>query len=281
MKKTYPVMLAYNGDDWTDEDLRKDTTYLISNKINGIRAWGSVVQGKLALATRTPHKYIVNRFAQERFCELKYSLAGYDGELIIPGCTFHETSGILRSKNDTRGTEAIWCLFDYIEPGLPYSNRFRPGTSMISGTHLLKQWIYHAPGYERALEAERDLLNTPFEGYMVRDANANYKFGRTTKKEASLFKLVATVEDVAEIVGMSARISEETGKPLDTLGSITCERVSDGMLFSIGTGFTQDQARRWWRDNLVRLQGTRITFKYKPAMTQDKPAQPVYVSGLP
>lgn len=278
-----PVMLAYNGT-WTPDDLRKNTHYYRSNKVDGVRAWDRLgSDGRYFLATRTPNKFIENKHTQAKFNDAR--LANLDGELIIPGCDFHETSGILRSYNDPRGSNAVWCIFDVIIPDLSYDERRQymaiRACAWPAGVYLLQQHRIDAQSEEcidEWLAFERGVLRTPFEGYIIRSGSAKYKFGRATRKEASLFKVVNFNFSYATVLGFVQRREVHSDKLLPLVGAIRCAWKDTEFL--LGTGWSTHQAEVWWeqRDELVNR---TIEFKYKLAGMQELPRQAVYISGLP
>lgn len=275
-----PVMLACNTA-WSLSDLRfSETGYLISNKIDGVRAWGKTdSNGLVSLATRTPHKYIENRHTQSKFSHT--SLANLDGELVIPGCDFHTTSGILRSKHDARGADSVWCLFDRLDNRVYYARR--PITSLHKDVRVLAQVAYEINGSFRTdtLATELVELGIPFEGYIIRAGYGYYKFGRATRKEATLFKLVEWAYGEAIVWLFEPRISNESTIPLDMVGSITCYDSSNRVIcFNVGSGFSHQQAKEWWK-NRSSLTSSVITYKYKLSGIKYAPRQPIYVSGLP
>lgn len=278
-----PVMLACNKD-WTHEDLKG--SYCIQNKIDGVRVWGKPGDsGETLLATRKHGKYIQNKFTREKFCIPAY--LNLDGEMVIPGKSFHDTSGILRSHNDPRGADAVWMVFDYVDKRGTMSYMQRRNLLMNCAAHLTGVNLVVAPLYCKDapelhleyLQAEMDRYQLPFEGYILRQLEGKYKCGRATVKEATLFKLVANETASALCVGMLQRESQDKCAPLEEVGALICDY--GGRLIRIGSGFSRAQAEYWWINRATLTHNKSIAFKYKKEGTLHLPRQPIYVSGLP
>ena len=276
-------MLACNKS-WTHEDLKG--FYCIQNKIDGVRVWGKRGDnGETLLATRKHGKYIQNKFTREKFCIPAY--LNLDGEMVIPGKSFHDTSGILRSRNDPRGADAVWMVFDYVDTRGTMSYIQRRDLLMNCAAHLTGINLVSAPFYYKDapelhlgyLQAEMDKYQLPFEGYILRQIEGTYKCGRATVKEATLFKLVADTHDSGTCVGMLQRESQDACIPLQEVGALIVD--FRGARIKIGSGFSRAQAEHWWknRDDIVYFK--TVHFKYKKEGTLRLPRQAIYVSGLP
>ena len=211
--------------------------------------------------------------------------AGIDGELVIPGYSFHDSSGILRSHNDPRGADAVWMMFDYIGlPSATWAERHQvlARKQCLLGVHLMACPLYTPDTpelYLPCLEAEMEKYQLPFEGYILRQFDGRYKFGRATRNEATLFKLVANTTDVAKFKRFAPRISQDYSVPLPEVGAIICDY--HGMEIKIGSGFSRPRAKYWWDKRNELVVDTTIVFKYKAEGTLNSPRQPIYHGGLP
>lgn len=275
------VMLACN-DEWDHSHLVGD--YVIQNKIDGIRAWGSDDGcGGTLLATRKPGKYIHNIHTRRKFNHKSYR--NLDGELVIPGYSFHDSSGIIRSHDDPRGADAVWMIFDSLShPTLSYAERHikLQAIGNLAGIHIMAAPLYTANNpelYLACLEAEMAKYNLPFEGYILRQLDSRYKIGRATRKEASLFKLVADTRGVAQFRRFIPRLSQESSIPLAEVGAIECNY--NGVTLRVSGNFSRAKAEYWWRNRAEIQPETEIHFRYKHEGTLFLPRQAVYISGLP
>jgi DNA ligase-1 len=150
--------------------------------------------------------------------------------------------------------------------------------------------------YEALLKTEAKYLAEGFEGIMLRDPSAPYKFGRATLKQGNLIKLKrfddaeALIlgfqelmenqnEDVKDSFGLAKRGSSKEGKVgKGTLGALEVECLTGpfkGKQFCIGTGFDQATRQEIW-DNRTQWVGKTITFKYQTIGSVDAPRFPVF-----
>ena len=263
-------MLAYNGD-WDVEDL-KPGGYLVTPKLDGMRAY-SRPDGYLW--SRTFRK-VKNRFIQEKFREIAKQ-GQFDGELIIPGYTAAQISGVCRSESDERGQNAQWILFDAIIHNSPaysrihelhFTQTFNSSIQIVPYAHCDQRLDFNP----LMLDAFVTSLGLPIEGYMIRRAGSFYKQGRATLKESTLFKLTRFSTDYAEFIRFAERW--ENDEPLGEAGSIIA-RWKGQHIIRIGTGFSRTLAKEWW-ETRHQLRG-RVKFKYKQCGMQLLPRQPVFL----
>lgn len=159
------------------------------------------------------------------------------------------------------------CLKDiFLKPGFESDFLFR------SPTH-----ICHALTHVNALYAR--YLKEKMEGVILRRTSACYKHGRSTKKEQALLKLKPVLDAEAEVIGIQQLMKNlnppqktATGhtkrsshkknlKPQPALGALVCRDCKSKVVFSIGTGFTQQERIDLWekRDTLI---GSIVTYTY-------------------
>lgn len=149
---------------------------------------------------------------------------------------------------------------------------------------------------EHLLNYEEHCLSKGYEGIIIRNPDAEYKFGRSTVKQASLLKLKRFMDAEAEIIGYTNRFHNQneatknaigytersTAKSgmlgVDTLGSLTVCMETDGepIIFSIGSGFTDSLRDELWddKDNLI---GKIVKFKYFAVGVKDRPRFPIFL----
>jgi len=274
--RKHSPMLAYN-EDWSFTDLRNEP-YVISNKWDGQRA---LCRGGQLISRGS--RQILNTHIRAMFERLEHN--GFDGEIIIPGCDGPTISGICRSKNDERGKQAWWLVFDDERaPGLPYGMRLAGLHDRI--THdftniriqVTAQINYSDnPKIFEELEQELATYNMPFEGYMLRRLSSGYKHGRATLKESSLFKLTHDAYCEANILDMRPRTTIG-GVVLQEVGALVCSSDQFKARFSVGTGWTRAQGAHWWSS--AKLLGQRIRIAYKACGSGDAPRQPRYAGGI-
>jgi len=256
---------------------------LASYKLDGIRAL--VRDGVLLSRSGKP---IPNQALQTKFGHLE----GYDGELIYgPPNAKDVFNSSTRAVMTQAGPQDVdFYTFDHIEqPQLPYIARV-DYLQDFPGVVILKQ--YWITSLENLQQFEELALAQGYEGVMVRDPNARYKNGRSTAREQGLLKVKRFVDFEAIIIGanelernknetftnelgLTSRSHAQAGKVgAGTLGSLTLQRV-DGVVFEVGTGFTQSDRDDLWA-NRGSIIGRIVTVKSFPIGEKDKPRMPVF-----
>lgn len=172
-----------------------------SPKLDGIRC---VVREGRALTRAL--KPIPNKALRERLEQFGL-YEGLDGELILDGGTFQETTSAVMSHETSPELldKIFFHVFDHtLEEHTPFATRFWRASlqiqSISSRWHGVKAiphtWIT-SPIVLAEYEAQQLALG--FEGIMLRDPKGPYKFGRSTLKEGWLLK-VKRFEDAEAVV---------------------------------------------------------------------------------
>jgi DNA ligase-1 len=267
-----------------------------SPKLDGIRGLilgGFLVSRKL--------KRIPNRFTRDALDNSAYE--GLDGELIAglsfgPG-VFNRTTSAVMTQGGTPPV-TFW-VFDWWNSRDPYTTRL---SSLPEDTDLVD--AEDGEGYVRirrlpyrVLRSEREVLGYEakclregYEGIMLRNPNATYKFGQSTMKEMGLIKMKRFEDSEAEIIGiveqrhngneatinelgLSKRTSHKANKVgKGTTGALRCRDLVTGVEFEIGTGMDQDTCAFFWRNPPV---GKIVKYKFQPVGVKDKPRFPVFM----
>lgn len=294
-----------------DADLAKiKYPQMIQPKLDGIRA--SVVGGKLVSRTL---KSIPNREVYDALSRPEYE--GLDGELIVgdprdPDCYRNTTSFVMaESKTGQPWTFFVFDLWN--KPTLPFRQRFadledffgwsRPSFVQIVATSVI-------PDAASLEAAEALLLEQGYEGAILRDPNAAYKFGRSGKT-GPLLKVKRYIDFEAEVIGVyeeqhngnvavtnalgrTERSTAKAGKVgKGTLGGLVLRALNgpaEGVEFRCGTGFDAEQRRILWlihrRQEAVGpdvtcadapIVGRTAKIKSFPIGVKDKPRHPVFL----
>lgn len=233
-------------------------------------------------------------------------LEGMDGELVVGSPTHKNvmqmtTSGLMRQDGmpDFR-----YFVFDICNLSLevPYAIRLEKLLSAFSNTswtsrispkiHLLKQVFVETQEDLDAFESEA--LAAGYEGVICRDPAGRYKYGRSTEKEGGMFKVKRFLDGEARIVGFkeemhnaneafvgelgqtkrSSHQDNKIGK--GTLGAFEAVDLVTGASVSVGTGFTADQRRDFWRRR-AELENHIVKYKHFPHGVKDAPRHPVFL----
>ncbi len=287
MQITRPLLAAKT----TDADLaRLKYPLLLSPKIDGVRAL--VVNGQLMSRSMKP---IPNKHTQSLFG--RSELNGLDGELVVGVPYDHNlmqqtTSGVM-SHGGTPNVQ--YHVFDRWDLDAPFHVRLKEAESLATRSSQ----AYHVShtlvrNVDELLELEQAYTEIGYEGVMLRSLTGRYKQNRSTLREGILLKVKrfhdseAIVlgweplmrnlnEQVLDERGYAKRSTEQAGKVPDTLvGSLTVRDCVTGIVFSIGSGFTEAQRISLYhnRENII---GRLVKYKSFSVGVKDKPRFPIFL----
>lgn len=282
----FKPMLAADADACADLRLPK----LVSPKLDGIRAfsWGGVLFSRNLKPIRNEH-------VQRKFRGLP---DGLDGELMVgapnrPDAMNKAQSVIMSFEKPA--DEVQFHVFDsFVKPSNPFHERLSIAERAASraGVCLVPHSLVASQDLLQRLE--ESWLEEGYEGAMLRDPNAAYKYGRSTPKEQGLVKLKRFSDSEAVIISCEAQMhnaNEQTRDELgrskrstakaglqarNTLGKLLVKDVRTGQTFGIGTGLTDALRAELWsiRD---ALPGRIVKYKFFPTGTVSAPRFPVFV----
>lgn len=259
---------------------------LASPKLDGVRA---VVRNGIVYSRS--NKSIPNKFVQLKFKHLEH----YDGELIVGEPTsksvYRDTVSHVMAHDKT-DYDLRFYVFDHVQDvSLPYEHRNDLARCEHDGVVCLSQYPIH--NLDKLLDYEEQMLELGYEGLILRDPNAPYKYGRSTVNEGYLLKMKRFTDAEFEVIGFeermhngneattnelgrTARSSHEAGKVgLGDLGALVLQ--GDGFTFRVGTGFDDTTRRILWdirRDGLV---GRLAKIKYFAVGMKTAPRHPVFL----
>jgi DNA ligase 1 len=264
-------------------------------KLDGIRCL-TTNKGPVSRTLKNiPNKHIFNYLYHN-------APAGLDGELIVGHPTDKD---VYRNTNSVVMSHDKVCDFKYFvfddwrEPNKSLWERTEDivewDCDANDGKHILVLHPLQAFSAEEVLEHENYFVEQGYEGIIIRNPNAMYKYGRCTTKENNSYKLKRYVDDEAVIVraepeyentneaftnelGRTARSTEKAGmvaKP--SLGALLAENDKFGM-FYIGTGWSKQEREDLWKLHQKEgLHNLVVKFKYFPVGIKDKPRHPVFL----
>lgn len=270
-----------------------------SYKLDGIRAL--VTEQGVVSRTLKP---IRSTFVQNKFwSELQI---GLDGELIYGSPTDKHVFNSTTSAVMTVGCEdpVHFYVFDLFWPynavQNSYASRMAIALSKINALpSSVKEYVHWVQqkqlgSWDAVLEFEQEAISQGYEGIILRDPNAPYKYGRSTFKEQKLLKLKRYLdseavvldfvekfknenEAVIDALGYQKRSASKEGKiPANTLGTLVVRDIHTGVEFELGTGF-DDYLRKYIWSNRDHFKGQIAKYKYFPIGEIDKPRQPVFL----
>ena len=260
-----------------------------SPKLDGIRC--SIQDGVVLSRNFKP---IPNKHVQKLFGCIENN--GRDGELIVgsptdPQVFRNTTSGVMSVEGEP---EVTFWVFDRL-PG--EDELYPPGWSLRFSSIKFDGDPVRGVSQDiisnlQELEAfETLMLAEGYEGVMLRDPNALYKFGRSTEKEGGLLKVKRFSQDEAIITGFQERMHNDNEKTLTETGKMKRSLHAEGMVgrgdlgalevkwgekkFTVGSGFTDAERTEIW-NNKEKYLGQMITFAHFSIGDYDLPRFPTF-----
>ena len=247
------VLLAHKWEDGGDP-----TGYYMSEKLDGVRCLWTGTQ----MYSRNNKRYYPPPFFTKDFPG-----SPLDGELWIGRSTFQKCVSVVRKQTPV---ENEWRLVQYLvfdAPGLnlPFKERYKKLEEFFAKIDspyikLHKHVICTSP--EQLLNEHERVEKLGGEGMMLRDPNSFYEHRRSK----TLLKVKKFDDDEAVVIGHEPG----TGRCTGMLGAIRV-RNSQGVEFSIGSGFNDAQRRR------PPKIGSKVTYKYQGVSTSNTPRFPIFL----
>ncbi len=298
MAKFGPILAATIS----SEDDYKYIEYPInaSPKIDGIRILCSPTLGPVSRSLKPiPNEFLRNHLSDKR-------LKNLDGELTVgfnpyADKIFNQTQSAYLS-HDWIGnfTFNVFDHFGSSTIGCPYGLRYNDAEVAVQNFDRAAGFCFirmhhHTTVYNREEldAAEAVALAHGAEGLILRNPHGIYKHGRSTLKQANMFKLKRfadgearvygweplehnTNEAFVDALGHQKRSSHKAGMVVNRnlMGKLLVEGITEpwmGVKFAIGSGFDLDE-----REEPERYMGKVITYKYLPIGSIDKPRHGIF-----
>ena len=248
--------------------LNGSSDIILEPKLDGIRCFSIVRDGEVNMFARSGK--LITNFESTIGPELiKLGDGCYDGELM--GEDFISLMRQAYRKDGVDASGTYLALFDY----LPLEEWDSRKTSMSCSdrySELLKRLNENCNAWDLLLPVERCLISGDYEeikschdeyveqgyeGAMIKDPNAPYKFGRGW--EVMKFKAFHDVD--LPIMGFE----EGTGKHEGKLGAIVIDY--NGVTVKVGSGFSDDLREKIWNDR-KEFTGRIVEVRYQE-VTED------------
>lgn len=268
------------------EDI-KDVRYpcLATPKLDGIRCL--VVKGK---AVTRNFKPLPNEHARRLISQLP---EGFDGEVILKGKQFNETSSAIMSHEGE--PDFTYAVFDWcINNDKPYSNRMKDLKNAAGSNIVEKILPVEIKNEKELLKWEERWLRDGYEGVMLRSPDGPYKMGRSTVREFFLVKFKRFTDSEAEVLSLEEQMentnvatkdafghTERSGHkdgfvPKGTLGAFNVRDLKTKIEFSIGTGLNDVLRDEIWKNKKAYI-GKIIKYKSQKCGEKDLPRFPVFL----
>lgn len=275
MKDFRPMLAA------TLEDVNAlDFPLLASYKLDGIRC----VITEHGPRTRSL-KHIPNEHISRILAKLPF---GLDGELIVIDTGFRGTSSaIMTYAGEPNFTYYIFD--DFSNPDLQFHERLITASQKCSppAKALLQ---YPINSVDDVLNLYDQALTEGFEGLILRDPSAPYKYGRSTLSQQWMLKLKPWVDEEATVIAVEEEQANDNEPTINALGLQTRSSHQENKIgkarvgalvveshnrkFSVGTGFTEQERIDLWQSPPI---GKVIKFKYLKVGGYDLPRHPVFL----
>lgn len=246
------LLLAHSWDRVTDP-----ASWWMSEKLDGVRAFWD---GEQFISRQG------NRFFAPDWFIADLPEDPLDGELWIGRKKFQQTVSVVRRQDRSdHWREVRYLVFDAPEVDEPFEDRLEHVKQLFAA----QQPPYaHVVAHERCrdaehLRAELDRIESlGGEGLMLRKPGSRYQKGRSS----TLLKVKSFHDAEARVVAHLPGAGKHSGR----LGALQSE-LPDGTLFSIGTGFSDDE-----REDPPPV-GTLVTFRYQELTDGGVPRFPSFV----
>lgn len=155
---------------------------------------------------------------------------GMDGELAAGNETDFDLCRKTSSATGTIAGEYIWTwhVFDLCEASvrhLPYKERYDMLKAYVDEQHLEGEMmdvkvvpLYVVNTMEELLEWENTWLDMGYEGVIIRDLDAAYKWGRSTQREGGYLRIKRFTDGEGEIIRIIEGSTNENEAQINDLG---------------------------------------------------------------
>lgn len=162
---------------------------------------------------------------------------GLDGELMLPGGTFQETTSAVMGRSvDIDTTRRItFNVFDHVHDDAKFQIRYARAAAQVAMVKAGWPNINLVPhtlirDENELVLYEHEMLAAGHEGIMLRDPNGPYKFGRGTLREGWLLKVKRFEDAEATVVGFEQMMVNENEAQTNELGRTKRSSAKAGLV---------------------------------------------------
>ena len=246
-------MLASNYDG--SQDIKG---WFMSEKLDGIRCiWNGICLKSRNGNLFYPPDYFIEKFPKD-LC--------LDGELFMSRNNFQDTVSIVKRQDKNDGWKNIkFLVFDVPNIKGNFKNRLqilekRLKDCTSSYIEIHKHEI--CKDHDHLIIRMKEITSIKGEGIILRDPNSIYENRRT--------KTMLKVKEFHDAEAEVTAIHRGTGRISNLMGAIECKN-KDGIIFKIGTGFTDAQ-----RANPPKI-GSIVTYRYFELTKDNIPRFPSFM----
>lgn len=252
-------------------------------KLDGIRML-IIKQGKKSVAVSRKLLPIPNAIIQQWVEECNLP-EGLDGEIIIPGKTFHEIQSKVMSSY-TITFPFRYCVFDRWNREETYLLRSKSPLTEFENVYWLHSRRLNSPDAVEVFETA--CLAGGYEGIILRSGDGPYKQGRSTWKEGYMLKMKRFEDCEGIIISVEEKMHNDNPKQTDetgytkrskhkanmrgagTMGKMLVKDCKSGQIVTLGGGWDADFALKIWNQpNFYK--GETVTYKKQSHGEKDAP----------
>ncbi|WP_033915702.1 DNA ligase [Campylobacter sputorum] len=239
--------------EYDDENL---TNWYISEKLDGVRG---VWDGK-ELKSRNGYKFTYpSNFTA---CFPNFAL---DGELYTKRGDFENISSITsKSEANNDWKELKFYIFDIPDMNVSFDKKYQKMQEIASkckNINVIEQRV--AKNNDEVFKFLDDVIKGGGEGVIARESNLIYENTRSNK----ILKLKKFKDSECKVL----KINKGNGKYKNIMGSLDCKDIKTGVIFKIGSGFSDELRKNPPQINQI------ITYKYQNLTKNKKPRFPVFL----
>lgn len=285
----YPVMLCSPFEQKLVDKIKFPA--FVQTKMDGMRFNAIVRSGKCEFRSRNGKEIDLLGNLEEDFITMADGRdCVFDGELLVKdkGIILDRQTGngILNKANkgtikidEARKVHAtVWDLIPYDaftkgECLVPYGQRFDSLCVMVDTFEpkkvgLVDSWEVDA--IEEANNLFEKLLADGQEGIILKCRNGIWE----DKRSKTQIKFKGELECDLKIVA----VEEGKGKAAGMLGAIVCESADGVVKVNVGSGFTEEHRKNYWKENLVdKIVAIKYNMRIKNKQGEDSLFLPVFI----
>ena len=264
-------------------------------KMDGMRFNAIVKNGACEFRSRNGKEILLLGNLEQEFIAMAAGVdCVFDGELLVMMPGDHQFAdrqtgnGILNKAN--KGTisaeqaamvhATVWDVIPYADftsgrCSTPYSTRFASLAVLTQkqSANGKKIWLVASDIVQTMQEAQvifEDYLAKGLEGIILKDGSGVWE----DKRSKTQIKFKGELECDLKIVA----VEEGKGKAAGMLGAIVCESADGVVKVNVGSGFTEEHRKNYWKENLVdRIVAIKYNMRIKNKQGEESLFLPVFI----
>ena len=285
----YPVMLCSPFEQKLVDKIQFPA--FVQTKMDGMRFNAIVRGGKCEFRSRNGKEINLLGNLEDEFIAMANGIdCVFDGELLVKdkgivldrqtgnGILNKANKGTIKTDEARKVHATIWDLIPYADftngvCQVPYSQRLESLCVMVDTYHpkkvgLVDRW--EVATIEEANTLFEGLLADGQEGIILKCRNGIWE----DKRSKTQIKFKGELECDLKIVA----VEEGKGKAAGMLGAIICESADGVIKVNVGSGFTEEHRKKYWKENLVdKIVAIKYNMRIKNKQGEDSLFLPVFI----